>query len=186
MSAAIDLTTLENVRQFLAVKNTTDDELLTSLITRASQFMETLCSQSLKSKTITERFDGSGGFRQFVTVSPIISVASVVVDGINVPSAGTSTTAAGYRIGHAHIIRNLEKFPVGIENVEITYTAGLATIPTDLEQACIHLVAYWYRKNTHIGEASKALAGGSTTFDMSEMPSDVKLTINNYSRKYNT
>ncbi len=186
MSAAIDLTTLENLRQFLAVKNTGDDELLSSLITRASQLMESACSQSLKSKSIVESFDGSGGFRQFVSASPIISVASVVIDGISIPFAGTSVSAAGYRIGREHIIRNLEQFPVGISNVVISYTAGYATVPADLEQACIHLAAYWYRKNTHIGEVSKSMAGGTTTYDTSDIPADVKLTLNDYTRKYLT
>lgn len=183
-TAAKDLVVVSEIRTFLQIKGTADDELLQALITAASTMFETLCNRSFKSIADTGLYDGSGGFRQFLPSYPIISVASVDVDGISVPFAGTSTTATGYRLGTNSIIRNGQKFPVGIGNVKVTYTAGYATIPEDLARACIHMVAFMYRGGSRVGESSKSVGGGTTSYSIKDMPDEVRLIISNYMRHY--
>lgn len=95
-----DLVDLARVKQYLEIapENTTDDDLLQSLITGASNYwLLRTCRDSLNAVTdYTETYDGTGGMRLPLRNYPIVSVASVSVGGG--AFAGSDGTTAGWVI----------------------------------------------------------------------------------------
>jgi hypothetical protein len=74
-------------------------------------------------------------------------------------------------------------FPSGYHNIKIDYNAGYATIPSDLEEACLDYVEYTYNKSDDksINKASISKAGESTSF-ITGIPDIIKETIEPYKR----
>ena len=63
----------------------------------------------------------------------------------------------------------------------VSYTAGYATTPPEVAQACIELVCQRYRERTRIGEVSRALSGReSVGFSQADMSADIKLVLAQY------
>ena len=56
-----DLTTLANVKGWLGVTATTDDALLSRLISAASDYVQTWLNRTIATQTYSETRDGSGG-----------------------------------------------------------------------------------------------------------------------------
>jgi hypothetical protein len=82
------LTTLSIVKDWLSIEADSSDAALTRLIEAASQFVLNYCNRdSLTAKTRTDNFIGNGRPSQLVKNWPIISVASVGLNGILVNQA---------------------------------------------------------------------------------------------------
>lgn len=67
-------------------------------------------------------------------------------------------------------------FPIGYKNVRVQYTAGHATVPVDVQQACAELVAEWFRERSRdgslieekLGDESWKRADPSSTLSLSK------------------
>ena len=183
--AAGDLTSLANVKQWLNVATTTDDTLLTRLITAGSQFIQAWLNRQLASQSYTEIRDGNGTTKMFFAQYPVTAVANVVIDGVTVPASPdgvqpgyTFDTRMLYLIGYAPCVDQ--------QNVTLTYTAGYATTPPEIEQACIELVSLRYRERGRIGMSSVAAAGETTSYIITDMPKSVATILSNYKRVITT
>ena len=94
-----DLTTLGDVKSWLQtgqnVFPTTDDALLTRLITAASQYIQTWLNRQIASQDWIETRDGLGDAlgsseaRYQFAAFPVTAVSSVVVDGVVIPAIPT-------------------------------------------------------------------------------------------------
>lgn len=73
-------------------------------------------------------------------------------------------------------------FAAGDVGVQVLISYSYA--PYDLEHAVTKWIGEWWSYRLRIGEKSKALPGGqgTATFDLSEMPDDVKLMVKSYRR----
>lgn len=169
--------TLADVRGWLGIKenNTSDDALLTRMITAASAWIDTYVSRPLAKASFTQTFDGVGGMRQCLPFGPIVSVESVRVDDIEIDSSRWRSDAYG-------VILKGGWFTRGFGNVEISYTAGYDPIPDDIVQCCIDIVAFNYRRRERIGHASKTLNGETTAFVTSDVPPECKAVLEQYKR----
>lgn len=141
-------------------------------------------------------FGGSGGFGFALTLdnSPVISITSITIDGGDstgattpVPvasSIGSSTQVDGYLIvgDRIELVGSTYAFTHGIGNIVITYVAGYAAVPVDIEDAVIDLVAWKYRARQHIGERSKSDGSGGSIFFDANPPASVASTIGQYIR----
>lgn len=172
---AQDLTTLANVKSWLGISTDTDNALLSRLITAASSIMQNYVNRDFVSQSYTTICDGIGGNTMVLPNYPITEVQVVKVDGLTIPS--TSYIFDWHRL----ILRGYT-FTRDKANVEIHYTAGYTTIPADLEEACIELVGYKYRERNRIGEASKAMAGETTSYNIRDLPETVRTILNQYKR----
>jgi hypothetical protein len=156
--AAIDLTTVPLVREWIPSPTGTPStqivaqqtSILQAAITAASlDFMRrtgygaadgTLPSQSpfVQAVDYSETYDGNGNDRKFLRSRPIISVQSLTVDGMTIPSS-PGYPNPGYRIdgdGKSIVLIGSSggylgrtcgyRFTRGRQNVAITYTAGFA------------------------------------------------------------
>ncbi|HUC62655.1 MAG TPA: head-tail connector protein [Alphaproteobacteria bacterium] len=181
--AAGDLTSLDNVKAWLAIPSnqTTDDTLLTRLITAASGYIQTWLGRTLALASYTETRDGTGGRRLAFLETPAQSVASVMVDGIAVP-ASPGPPAPGYVFDASFLTLIGYRFARGPANVLLSYQAGYASTPAEVEQACIELVSLRYRERDRIGQVSKGLAGETVTFAQKDMSDDIRTILSAYQR----
>jgi hypothetical protein len=199
-----DLTTLGDVKSWLQTGQnafpTTDDALLTRLITAASQLIQTWLNRQIISQDWIEARDGLGNalgpsdVRYQFAAFPVTAVSRVVVDGIVIPAIPTpaqSATAAvgamaaqsGYLFTPTQLVIRGYAVPRKAGCVSMQYTAGYAVPPADLSQACIELVALRYRERGRIGEVTKAIGGGQTvSYSQKDMSDSIKSLIQQYRR----
>ena len=179
-----DFTTLSDVKAWLQNGQssfpTTDDALLSRLITAASQYIQTWLNRQIPLADYIEVRDGTGGHRLQFGCFPVVTVQSLTVDGQTILQAASSC-AAGYSFSASQLSVRGYKFCRGAQNVVIAYTAGYATIPPDIAQACIDLVALRYRERTRIGEISKSLGGIETvSFSQKDLSDSIKTLLQQY------
>lgn len=175
------LTSLANVKEYLgiAADDTADDVLLTRLINAASTAIEQYCSRTFASATYTETRDGTGTRKMTLFNFPVTAVASLTIDGKTIP-VRPSPTAYGFTFDDYLIKLTGYEFTEGVDNVQVTYTAGLASTPYDIEQACVEAVSLRYKAKDRLGVTSKSLAGESISFTNDDFPDYVTRVLDQY------
>ncbi len=219
---SIDLTTLTNVANWIAPytpgQSVINDQDIQDAITAFSAYVLRLTGRGpadgsyptqspfVGPVSYSETYDGSGTQRQPIRNWPIVSVASVTVNGQTIPQSVNLNTAGWVVDGDAQFISlrggfnptaaTFQNYPyqrnygyaggfcAGIQNVEVAYTAGFATVPMDLEMAARKTVALNYKRRSWIGQRTQALAqgAGTVTFGTWEMDTDAQRTIAAYRR----
>lgn len=172
-----NLTTLAQVKSWLKLTVETDDTLLETLIEAASSFIESWLSRTLSSTAYTETRSGQGGVAMLFANYPVTAVESVIVDG----QAKAMTVDYLFDNLAVYLTRG-DRFPNGVMNVQLAYTAGYATIPPAVAQACCELVGKKYRERDRIGQTSKTLAGEVVSFSPSDLTAEVKSMLRNYQK----
>ncbi len=181
-----DLCALADVRAWLQTGQgdfpSSEDDILKRLITAASQFIQTWIGRNIAAASYTEVRDGTGGQNLAFRKGPVTAVASVSIDGLAIPTAPTDGGfVAGYVFSPNMLTLRGYVFTRRAQNVLLTYTAGYATTPTDLAQACIELVCLRYKERARIGEISKSLGGAETvSYSQKDMSDDVKAVLTKY------
>jgi hypothetical protein len=199
-----DLTTLSDVRAWLQSGQqaypSTDDALLSRLITAASGLITAWLNRPIVSADWQEMRDAVGGDTFVFAVQPVTAVLLVVVNGVTIPPvppqpiapAGQPPTPepfpwpSGYIFTPTAITIRGYWVPRKRMSVLLQYTAGYPTVPFEVAQACIELVCRKYRERTRIGERSKSLGGGETVsyetvgFSMRDFASDIQLLLQQY------
>lgn len=182
-----DLTTLANVRQWVnatgQTATTTDDALLTRLISAVSTLAQSWMDRNILSASYTETYDGTGGTSLLLRQSPVTAVASVTVDGTAIPAQTGGPLAAGYAFDDRRVVLVGYAFRRAMANVVISYTAGYSVVPFDLEQAVIETVVLRYKERDRPGMSSKAGPTGETTaFTIVDFPKSALTTLQQYRR----
>lgn len=122
---------------------------------------------------------------------PIVSVQSLTIDDVTIqPSPNTQTY--GYVFDDQQIyLRGTSPsygpygqpdcFTRGIQNVTAAYTAGYASIPIDVMQACVEWVCWTFAKRDRLDKSSETLGQQQTqAYSLADMPPQVKLKLNSY------
>jgi hypothetical protein len=144
------------------------DEVLEALITSSSTWAEQRIGRPVSQAAYTETRDGHGGTRMIllrypVAISPELTL---VVNGDTIPKRpsvdGEGWVLSDSAIGILDLVGYV--FTGGSQNVVISYTAGYATIPADLEQAVIEHVALRYADRKRTGIDSMSAGGESAQF----------------------
>ena len=227
----IDLTTLANVQAWLGISGESDNAVINDCITAASSYWlwalgltqqngepwtvdpEDDPASPLNSVVtgISETYDGSGSARLFLRIRPIVSVASLTIDGVSIP-ASTAVTVPGYvidgsgkslairsgfggpgpgqqlTVGFA-FLRNRQRsswfFSDGIQNVQVTYSAGYEATPPDIEMAVRQMVSVNYKRRQWIDQRTQMMAqgAGSIQFRDWELPPEVRSVMEHYKRR---
>jgi uncharacterized phiE125 gp8 family phage protein len=174
------LCALADVKAFLGITGSATDAVLQSLVTNASALIESYCSRVFARATYTETRNGNGGSRLFLANSPVSAVSAVAIDGQTIPAASGPLTT-GYAFDAGVIYLRGYCFNRGVQNVTVSYTAGFATVPADVAQACIELVAAKFAKRDRIDKQSETLGTQQTiSYSMADMPAQVKAALNPY------
>jgi hypothetical protein len=187
-----DLTTLENVKDYMQITDTSSDIVLARLISAFSQhFLSQVNRGALLSATYQESRNGTGGDLMNVLYYPLTAVNSLTVNGINVP-ASPDGVQAGFVFDQFTIwivgsvpgfvpVGGVRRFTRGRQNVQINYIAGYAATPLDVEQAVIDQVTFTLRRSTNLGTTAQTMQGALTTsFSQKDLAPGVQLVINAY------
>jgi hypothetical protein len=176
------LATLAQVKQFIGnVPDPTDDALLSRLLDASAELIERSCNRVFGATVYSETRDGNGLDFMVFSNRPVVSVGSLTINGQTVPQS-TNYASGGWVLASAWKIalRDPYRFHEGIQNVSVIYTAGFATIPPDLTQACCLLASLAYKERDRMGISSKSVGGENITFTNDDLPPSVVQTINNY------
>jgi len=150
-ASTYDLTTLANVKAELGITRGSNDATLKRYISSASAAVSQYCNRVFPSETLSENFIPSRRDR-FVRGDveplqlarcPLTAVPSVTEDGMTLTIdndyLADNTFGQLTRINDDGFPRNWLNAPIVVE-----YSAGFATIPSDVEDAVIRMVTARY------------------------------------------
>jgi hypothetical protein len=189
------LTTLEMAKVQLSIPpaTTTYDDVIKRFINEATGRIETFCDRKLKQRTgIVEIQDGFANDRILLDQWPATKPTQLWIDPTGLFTDTTYQLAAadfaldvsarGEGIGVV-LTGNCRFFPRGTKNVKAVYDGGFATIPDELEGACLWTVAFLYdmRNNQSVGKETVGKNQENTTY-RSDLPDYVMTTLLAYKR----
>lgn len=182
--AAGDLTNTANVKAQAGTLSAAADAVLQSLITQASSFIATATDRSFTAAaSVSEIRHGSGGRELFLAEGPVVSVQSLAVDAVVIP-AQVADGQPGYFLVRNEVISLLGyTFCRGRNNVRVTYTAGYAAVPKDIEQACIELVVSAYKRvprGVDLQSETTPQTGAVISFKLTDVPAYAARAIEQY------
>jgi hypothetical protein len=173
-----DLVTLPQAEAWL--QQTADPgNLIAGLVSAVSTQIQNFVGYQFASASYTRTFNGNGGQKMLLPDRPVTAVASLTIDGIAVPAGAVGATP-GYLFDNKFLYlygggvggsmgrnwRGSYVFTRDVQNVTVTYTAGYATVPYDVQQACLNWLGSAYAL---LGEdpTVKQLRAGDTQIDFS-------------------
>jgi hypothetical protein len=179
------LTTLASVKTYLgsAADDFAMDAAIEPLIDSQSEWFEGQVGYPLVRANHTEPQIHPGGDVIIPRAIPVVSVASVVIEGAPVDQAsGTPPWGGWLLVDNAIHLRGMVIREGAL--VEVTYSAGYPAdqIPADIEQAVNELVALKFRESARVGVQTVSMSGSSVSFLPSITPRSVQSVIDRYRR----
>ncbi|MBI1209662.1 MAG: hypothetical protein GC191_20560 [Azospirillum sp.] len=145
-AASQDLTDVDAVKAALGISGTDDDDWLAVLVRQASGAIARFCNRTFVTETVTETFRLSRpAFELSLARFPVVDVTSIVADGETLDDADFEVDA------DPGILRRLDgndELATWCGKVTVTYSAGFATIPSDVAAAAIALVRFLYHRRS--------------------------------------
>jgi hypothetical protein len=167
------LTTVADVKESLGIpsSDTSKDNLIKRKINFATLYIESYCGLSrdhhFKETTYTnEEYDATGANSLVLRMRPVTSVTSFQKrDSSENSDNWTDSESEFYFNDLTSGIMELNYSAVGGWNrYRVTYTAGYATIPFDLAEACVLLTSFWV-ENPASGTAVKKKQEGQRSVE---------------------
>jgi uncharacterized phiE125 gp8 family phage protein len=158
--------------------DTAQDALVEGLINSATAQIEKYCARAFKRLQRTELYDGRSSDLLLLTHYPAEKPLSIKVFGNELDQ-----DSFGLQDEMTVKLVSGNVFPSGSLNVEVTYFAGYASIPDDLQTACKFLVQWLYniRSDRRVGIQSKGKQSEQISF-IQGMPKEVVEMISPYTR----
>ena len=182
-----------------ALTGSNSDAVMSRLITSCSQYILSRTQRTTFNLTsnYNEVRNGNGNSRMALLIWPCASVNSVTIDNIviqpspdGVQSGWASDTYSVFLLGSYTVYYPTLApgaypgfFRKGYQNVQFNYNYGYATLPADVNQACIELVSLRFvnMRTPNVGMKSSSLSGiGTTSYITSAEPDSVTAVINRY------
>ncbi|GIW70325.1 MAG: hypothetical protein KatS3mg101_1072 [Patescibacteria group bacterium] len=194
------LTTVQRVKDRLAITGANFDTLIQRLINSATYFIESETNRHFAETTYTDEVYSIYGAKQdmvFLKNAPVSAITSAQYRA-GTPSnpAWTNFTADEYELvedGKSGIVKLYGLAGRGINALRFTYTAGYKinftnagdmvthTLPADITDLCERLVIRWFKRRESEGKTSEAFDGGQINWQ-SELTNEDKETIARYRR----
>jgi uncharacterized phiE125 gp8 family phage protein len=188
-----DLTTLTKVKTYLGISGSTQDTLLSSLITAVSAGIESFCGREFGSATHTEYYDTDGETKIFLPNYPVSSLTSVKyqtgtwdnITWTTYPASGYLLTGDQGRLSFAGTLPKITKY------LQIVYVGGYLidfdnegtathTLPYDLTQIVNELIASTYNTRSSGGINTMSTEGQSITFSTQSITKDYQNRLARY------
>lgn len=183
-------TTLADCKAYMGIADTTDDILITSLITRAQKIIEEYTGRIFEAETATKYFDQDNveGRNLYLFGHDLLTVTTLI------NGDGTEIASANYRLEPRNetpkwMIRLDEntswKFNDSDSEIIIPGTWGYsATAPADIVHYCIRLATFLYRqKDTSTDVDRPIVTGDGVTIMPANVPSDIVNGLKKYCRR---
>ncbi len=175
-----DLTTVAAAKAYIGKVDSGDDGVIGALVTAYSKFVRSFTNREFTVASYEIWRSGRGQTTLYLPQWPLTVVSLLEVDGKTL-GAAASFGGYGYRLtDRAIITTGGATFSPGTDNIYIQYSAGSATVPTDIAQAVNELVALRYALRSHAGWVSKNLAGEIVTLSTRDMPASVATLLKQY------
>jgi uncharacterized phiE125 gp8 family phage protein len=173
------LTTLPKLKTFLGIDTNDDDDKLYQHLKSADAFFKSETQRTFEQTTYTEYYDGDGSDELFIDHYPIISVTSIYDDLDRDYEAEDVFEDDDYMIYEDQGMIKLDDtyFQDGSKNVKITYSAGYAAIPNDIQMAVVQLAAAAYLE-AHGTVA--VIEGNECLYKPGLLRKEAQKTINHY------
>lgn len=164
------LCTLADVKTHLQIESTKHDAWLNKLIVRASAFIAGYCGRVFPSTLHTEYYTGDGTNTLVLDQAPVTAITSI--------EDAHGNSGVSYAAGDEHVDWELDGGP-GIlmllravfgtwppKTWKIVYTAGYATAPEVVIQACIEIVAdkFYLKERQKSGVMSETFGGKTVQY----------------------
>jgi hypothetical protein len=198
--AANALTTYANVKAELGLTDDTQQSYIERQINVVSQKIENYCNRIFKSTTYTnEKYIGNNLNVLTLKQYPVTTLSKVTLDGTEIDLNSLILDGNSGMIEFTNAIFESSNISCGIsnypflcqKNITVTYTAGYATIPYDLEEICIREVVNAYEnKGTTKDLKSWSLGNVSKTYSeknidkVSGLLNESKSMLDSFYRKY--
>jgi len=151
----------------IPTSDTSVDALLERYINSASEQIERYCCRKFKASSYTEIRDGSRSNEMLLKNYPVTAISGVYIDAARAFGVDTQLASTEYAIIEPNVLRRHSySFGSVSQSIKIVYTSGYATIPADLEDACIMLVELRYAKKSDrsLGRNSTGKQGESISY----------------------
>jgi uncharacterized phiE125 gp8 family phage protein len=142
------LVSLEDVKTFLRISGTTDDDLIDRMITWASARLTTEMG-AIISRSITETVEAAGCL--VLTRTPVQSITTVTALTTSTPTVSASTLVITDALA-GRVDNNNGVAPWGLYSV--TYRAGYDSVPYGADGACLDLIRHWWNQSQAHGSAT--------------------------------
>lgn len=144
-----------------------------------------LTSSSVTSYSESLDINDNGENSLMLNYTPIVSVAALTIDGT--AQVEGKDFKVGLRTGRLDLIPIYAQFPTGSNMVEITYTAGYASVPSDLVYAGNLIAVSMFNQQSHVGYKSEK--AGNYQYSMgsgsgSGIPDLAKRILNKHHRVF--
>jgi len=186
LDTANALVTLNETRDFLKISEEVEDGVIENIINQSSEFANTYTRRKLKSRAVTEYYDGDGSDTLIFLNYPVTALTSIH-DDVSRSFAGSSLIPVSDYVldGTSGILRflNGRVSSEGRANIKVVGTVGLATIPADLREAVLLICEHTYRRlyqDQRVGVASETIGEKTTQFTADPIPPRSKLILAHY------
>lgn len=188
VDATIALITLAQAKTFLKVTASSEDSLLGDLINSMSYAAKSYCGVNFVQANYTEYYDGDGCLDHLILRNaPLISVASMYDDLQRLFTSASLISTDDYQLelgaGIVRLWNNRGRFSNGKGNIKITYSAGYASIPYDLQHAALLMVLHAYKRHyqdQRIGLVSETIGDRNMTYANEDIPKSAKSILDKY------
>lgn len=189
------LCSVEDVRQLLDVarENTTQDDLISVEIARASKLIEKVAQREFAPRgTLTRTFRMEDGYLDLnprdLQSATLVTIAApggtpdtlTADDGYVLGPEGGSDEGTFFAIELGSSHRRLTS-AFGFARVAITGAWGMAAVPKDVENACAQTVALWLRRDVQAFTSTYNVDEGRLERPEA-LPSQVAAVVGNYTR----
>jgi hypothetical protein len=138
------IASLAELKDFLKMTETTDDDKLYELLRDADAEVKARCKRDFERANYTHYYDGTGGSTILLDQYPIVEVTSVHEDKDRNFAADTLLSDYTTRDNTGELILLTGVFGIGAQNIKVVYTAGYVDIPRPIKQAVIKIACANY------------------------------------------
>jgi len=136
----MDFCSVADVGTFLGATISANDAQVLQAIKEVTAVIKNYCNQVIEQvQNDTIKLDGQLAMKLFLPELPVQSITSVKVAGEVLPVTRYALAENGV-LWYQHGV-----WPLGAQNIEVTYTHGYAAIPDDIKGVCYRAAARLYQ-----------------------------------------
>ena len=175
------LATLQEVKDYLWITDTSEDTVLTSLLNSSDNIIKSLTWRDFEATNYTEYYNWKWENEFLLNQYPVNTLTSFQYNtGTFSNPVWTDFDEDNYKLEQwgfkIWLNFSLNKW---VQNIKVVYDAWYSTIPWDLKLATIQLTAYFFNWRKSDWISSEWVDGASVVYDK-KMPKEIDLIIKKY------
>jgi hypothetical protein len=179
------LTTVAVAKEHLGIPalDTTQDARIELFINVASDRVSNYCERQIVAADVTDLRHGGMSNMLMLNEWPINAVTEIAIDNEGVFPPSSVIDPASYRVIDEGTLLYNTSFPYGYGNVRVKYNAGYASIPSDIQMACLLFVEWLYRfrSTQNIGRTGMSKGGESVSI-LQDIPPIIRSLLDPFRR----